>query len=97
MVYTVFHYYYQTCIAKYIHMKVRYRRQILHMLIQSYTFITGSHGLIEFSIAYDETTTNLLVNVIKAKVIILSIKIVWKAGQTVLMYLIVSAHWYQSI
>jgi len=27
----------------------------------------GSHGLIEFSIAYDEATTNLLLNVIKAK------------------------------
>ena len=40
---------------------------------KSYTFITGSHGLIEFSIAYDETTTNLLVNVIKAKVITINI------------------------
>ena len=28
----------------------------------------GSHGLIEFSLAYDESSQDLLVNVIKAKV-----------------------------
>ena len=31
-------------------------------------FLKGSHGLIEFNLAYDESSEDVLVNVIKAKV-----------------------------
>ena len=38
-------------------------------MISFFLSLVGSHGLIEFSIAYDEAAQNVHVNVIKAKVI----------------------------
>ena len=43
-------------------------KKILSIKICFYHFCSGSHGLIEFSIAYDEPSQDLLINVIKAKV-----------------------------
>ena len=37
-------------------------------MISVFLSLVGSHGLIEFSIAYDEATQNVHVSVIKAKV-----------------------------